>query len=367
MAVSTDLCGQVSEPCVTAAPCGILGLSRLSFRDAVIMMKMPDLDEEHMRIISNESFRQRRLLLWNGGTNKPAFSVLHELAQRLDTTCTGKKKWLTWNFESTRMNESVTWRASVEVLPLERSFKSEWCRNKKAARNEAAVKALQELQYAIVSFEKKFEDPAVYIRWGHVLLAKKRWPKAKDAFLRSIHYRPTAEAWFGVGYAAYQAQELKDAYEALREAKLLDNERFDIWAQLCLVNLRLDTTELTEHCFRQCIKFEPQSEDVLLEISNECRARDVLPTISEAAARRALQLRDSWQGHASLAEAFAKRGEVEKAVLESQVAIRMGPDSSEQRKALLDRAMKWAEDLGDMSLVESVRATQPTSDLDAGA
>ena len=37
---------------------------------------------------------------------------------------------------------------------------------------------------------------------------RKRWPKARDAFLRSIHCKPTAEAWSGVGYAAYQSQEL---------------------------------------------------------------------------------------------------------------------------------------------------------------
>ena len=43
----------------------------------------------------------------------------------------------------------------------------------------------------------------------------------------------------------------------------------------------------------------------------------MLPEVAETAARIALQLRDSGQGHASLAEAFAKRGEAEKGVLEA--------------------------------------------------
>merc|ERR1719498_1958991 len=224
-------------------------------------------------------------------------------------------------------------------------------------------KALQELQFALSDkFEKKFEDPAVYIRWGHVLLLKKRWPKARDAFLRSIHSKPTAEAWSGVGYAAYQSQELRECYEALREANLLDNERSDVWAQLCLVHLRADSTKLADNCFRECVKFQPESDELLLEISNECVRREVLPEIAETAARFALQLRDSGQGHASLAEAFAKKGEAEKGVLEAQIAIRLLPDRPDERKAIFERALKWAEDLGDAARTESVHAVQRLAD-----
>jgi len=222
-------------------------------------------------------------------------------------------------------------------------------------------KALHELQYAL-SFEKKFEDPAVYIRWGHVLLLKKRWPKARDAFLRSIHCKPTAEAWSGVGYAAYQSQELRECYEGLREANLLDNERSDVWAQLCLVHLRFESFNLADNCFRQCVKFEPESDSLLLEIANECIQRDVLPEVAEIAARLALQLRDSGQAHASLAEAFAKRGESEKGVLEAQIAIRLLPDRPDDRKAIFERALKWAEDIGDHTLAESLHAVQRLAD-----
>jgi tetratricopeptide (TPR) repeat protein len=218
-------------------------------------------------------------------------------------------------------------------------------------------KALHELQYyCTLSMEKRSDDPAAYIRFGSVLLLKKRWPKAKDAYLRSIHCRPTAEAWSGVARAAYQSQELRECYEALREANLLDNERSDVWAQLCLVNLRFESTELANHCFKQCVKFEPDSDELLLDIANECIRRDTLPEVAETAARLALQIRDTFQSHSALAEAFAKRGEAEKAILEAQIAIRLSLDQGDQRKFIFEKALKWAEDLGDPALRESLHA-----------
>merc|ERR1712151_1115087 len=118
------------------------------------------------------------------------------------------------------------------------------------------------LQHAM-SFEKKFDDAAVYIRLGSVLLVKKRWKQAKDQFLRSIHYQATAEAWSGVGYAEYRSDELQMCYEALREANLLDNERPDVWAQLALTHLRLENMEAADQCFRQCLAHKPQCDDLL--------------------------------------------------------------------------------------------------------
>ncbi|CAK9066688.1 Cilia- and flagella-associated protein 70 (Tetratricopeptide repeat protein 18) (TPR repeat protein 18), partial [Durusdinium trenchii] len=92
-------------------------------------------------------------------------------------------------------------------------------------------KALQALQAA----SDKSEDPALHIRLGSVLLVKKRWKQARDTFLRSIQFKPTAEAWSGVAYAELRSDDLRPSYEALCEANLLDNERCDVWALLCLV------------------------------------------------------------------------------------------------------------------------------------
>eukprot|EP00435_Cladocopium_sp_Y103_P053579 s274_g17.t1 len=88
--------------------------------------------------------------------------------------------------------------------------------------------ALQALQMAVSGLE----DPALYIRLGSVLLVKKRWKQARDTFLRSIQFKPTAEAWSGVAYAELRSDALGPSYEALCEANLLDNERCDVWALL---------------------------------------------------------------------------------------------------------------------------------------
>merc|ERR1712176_359570 len=205
-----------------------------------------------------------------------------------------------------------------------------------------------------MSFEKKIEEPAVFIRLGSVLVAKKRWKQAREAYLRSIQYLPTAEAWTGVAYAEYRSDELQMCYEALCEANLLDNERPDVWALLTLVHLRLENWTQADHSFRQCLKLQPDCEELLLEVAVEyakCSSGQQQHCVfAEAAARRALSLRDSGHGHMALAEALAVTGQVEEAVSEAQVAMKLLVDQTEGRKAIFDRALKWCEELGDAAL-----------------
>lgn len=171
-------------------------------------------------------------------------------------------------------------------------------------------RALQAYNHAM-SFERKFEDPAVYIRLGAVLVAKKRWKQAREAYLRSIQLVPTAEAWNGTAYAEYRSEELQPCYEALCEANLLDNERSDIWALLTLVHLRLENWLQADHSFRQCLALCGECEELLLEVSGEfvkCAAGEEQAASAEAAARRALEQRDTPQARAALMEALEKQG-----------------------------------------------------------
>jgi len=177
-------------------------------------------------------------------------------------------------------------------------------------------RALQALQTSL-SFEQKFDDPAIYIRLGSVLLVKKRWKQAREAFLRSIQSQATAEAWSGVAYAEYRSEELQTSYEALCEANVLDNERADVWAQLCLVHLRTENWDAADHACRHCLSLEPQCEDLLLEVASEHQRRERQLTLAEACARRALHVRDSGQGHGVLADVLAQNGQVEASVLEA--------------------------------------------------
>jgi tetratricopeptide (TPR) repeat protein len=222
-------------------------------------------------------------------------------------------------------------------------------------------KAMQVLHHAMSS-EKKFEEPTVYIRLGSVLLVKKRWKQARDAFLRSIQYRPTAEAWSGVAYAEYRSDELQMCYEALCEANLLDNERADVWAQLALVHLRLENWEAAGKCTRLCLDHGPDCDELLLEVTAEYTRRERQPALAEAAARRALEVRDSGQGHSVLADSLAYQGQAEKAVLEYQVAVKLLADQPDLRRGVFERAVAIAKDLNDPPLMESLLAVQKLAD-----
>merc|ERR1712217_830658 len=212
----------------------------------------------------------------------------------------------------------------------------------------------QAFQHAM-SFEQKFEDPAIYIRLGSVLLMKKRWKQARDAFLRSIHYQPTAEAWSGVAYAEFRSEELQTCYEALCEANLLDNERSDVWAQLTLVHLRFENWESADDCFRQCLAHRPNCDDLLLDISAEYIRHERQAALAEASARCSLEIRDTGQGHAQLAEALAQQeGKGEEAIREVQAALQLLVDEVGARRAIFEKAMRWCEELGNPALEEAL-------------
>jgi len=213
-----------------------------------------------------------------------------------------------------------------------------------------------------LSFEQKFEDPVVYVSLGRVLLAKKRWKQASSMFLRSIHFRPTAEAWCGVAIAEYRADEVQLCHEALCEANLLDNERPDVWALLALVHSRFGNRESAVGCCRQCLANSPDCEDLLLDVSMEFSRRELQPGLAEAAARRALELRDSGQGHSCLADALAGQGRLREAAEEACAALTLMAATPDLRKLVMDRALKWCEELGDPRLAKSLHDAQRQAD-----
>jgi len=160
-------------------------------------------------------------------------------------------------------------------------------------------------------FESKFEEPAVYIRLGAVLVAKKRWKQAREAFLKSVKFLPTAEAWYGTAYVEYRSDELQPCHEALCEASLLDNERADIWALMTLVHLRLENWLQADQGFKQCLSLKGDCEELLVEVSAEyckCVAGDHQAAYAEQAARRAMAQKDTPQARAALVDALEKQG-----------------------------------------------------------
>jgi len=217
-----------------------------------------------------------------------------------------------------------------------------------------------------VTPELREELAKVYIRLGSVLLLKKRWKPARDALLRSIDFLPTAEAWAGVAFAEYRSDESivgsHACYESLMEAKLIDEERSDIWAQLSLLHCRLGNQETADSSFRQCMLNSPTNDELLLEIGMAYLRLDFSPTVAEAAARKALSIRDTGRARDVLGDALAKQELFEKAILELQIAIRMLWDAPEIRQVIFEKALNWCEALRDAPLAESVHMAQRLAD-----
>jgi tetratricopeptide (TPR) repeat protein len=235
------------------------------------------------------------------------------------------------------------------------SFGAWWLAGECHFQLRAYDKALHALQQAIAA-DANPSDPAVFIRQGHVLLLKKRWPQARDAFLRSIRCKPTAESWSGVAHAEYRSEHLHTCYEALCEASLLDNERWDIWGQLVLLHLRNENSSLADQCFRQCLVQGPDSDELLLEIAGEYNKRKCGTTAAEAAVRFAMQIRDSGSARALMAEAIWNQNESEEAVLLAEEAIRLLQDQPEQRRAIFEKASGWCSALNKPALMGSLEA-----------
>mmetsp|Transcript_43922 Transcript_43922/g.103923 ORF Transcript_43922/g.103923 Transcript_43922/m.103923 type:complete len:670 (-) Transcript_43922:72-2081(-) len=126
--------------------------------------------------------------------------------------------------------------------------------------------AMHVLQDALAQ-ESSVDDPAVFIRLGHVYLVKKRWKQAREAFLKSINLRPTAEAWSGIGYAEFYSDELHSSLEALNEAELLDNNRADVWNLLSMVHSKFQNTDLAESCMQQSMAIGTHPGDLVFHAS----------------------------------------------------------------------------------------------------
>jgi len=208
--------------------------------------------------------------------------------------------------------------------------------------------------------------PVVLIRLGHILLLQKLWDRACEMFLQSLRMQITAEAWAGLAFAAYRSDKLDLAYEALCEAYWLDNDRCDVWAFLTLIHLRKENWELADASFRSTIEFAEESGDeLLLEIAIEFMAapRRGNAELAEVAARMALKLRETGQGHEVLADALALQELYEKAVLECSIAIRLLYDHPKQRERIVAKAIEWSGILNDPPLAESIHISEKLANL----
>lgn len=206
-------------------------------------------------------------------------------------------------------------------------------------------RSLQELQLALPS-QVMFDEPETYLLLGNVLIMKKRWNHAREAFLRSIKCKDTAVAWSGVGYAEFRSGELQSCYEALCKANLLDDQRSDTWAQLCLLYLRFDAGDLADNCLGQCLAYAPVTNELLLEVATESLRVGRPYAIPESAARAALQAQGTAEGRNILADILAQQGKMVQAIAEAKVALGMFPKESPLCNSISEKITKWQDEVG---------------------
>jgi len=88
-------------------------------------------------------------------------------------------------------------------------------------------------------------------------------------------------------------------------------------------------------------------------------------SLAEACARRALESKDTGQGHSVLADVLAQMGKAEASVLEAQVALKMLADQPDLRKVIFSKALKLCQELEDAPLTEALHACQKLADEQA--
>lgn len=224
-------------------------------------------------------------------------------------------------------------------------------------------KALPVLQKA-VSFEQQIEDAAFHVTLGGVLLAKKRWKQARESFVRSLQCRATAEAWLGVAYAEHHGGDLQLAHEALCEANLLDDQRPKVWAQFCLLHLRLENWASADDSCRSCLQLRPDSDcDIALqEVATEYVRLQRQPVLAEAAARSALEIRESGPALGALADALGQQGRAEEAVDAAEAALEQLVHQRDARGTILGKGLKVCEAAGRADLQARLQEAQRAAD-----
>ncbi|CAD7969753.1 unnamed protein product [Amoebophrya sp. A25] len=235
-----------------------------------------------------------------------------------------------------------------------------------------ALFRLGEFEEAQVLLQMASESPAfrpevfgpVYVRLGHCYLLQSEYDLAKEVFLQNVRIFPTSEAWVGLAFSSYRQDQISQAYEALREALWLDDERPDVWAFLTMVHLRMGNLIQADDCFRHTMYYtsDHMSDELLLEVGVEflkCEEHESGPYRAECAARTALALRETGQAHEVLADALSVQQQFEKAVLEYAIAIRLFYDAPDRRALLVEKALHITDEvLHDAPLAESVHIAE---------
>ncbi|CAH1975157.1 unnamed protein product [Acanthoscelides obtectus] len=96
--------------------------------------------------------------------------------------------------------------------------------------------------------------------------------EARKFVLLSCKYNPSPSTWLKAGQLYFKQNDLLSAEECFSEANLRDNRNADIWAYLCLVNLRLDRENEAMLCYNQVLRCNLEDKKLLDLLDEEIKS-----------------------------------------------------------------------------------------------
>nr|CAH7767215.1 unnamed protein product [Callosobruchus chinensis] len=93
--------------------------------------------------------------------------------------------------------------------------------------------------------------------------------EARKFVLISCKYNPSPYTWLRAGQLYFKQNDLLSAEECFSEANLRDNRNAEIWAHLCLVNLRLGRENEAMLCYNQVLKNNFSDKEFLTLLNKE--------------------------------------------------------------------------------------------------
>ncbi|VEN60649.1 unnamed protein product [Callosobruchus maculatus] len=95
--------------------------------------------------------------------------------------------------------------------------------------------------------------------------------EARKFILLSCKYNPSPYTWLRAGQLYFKQNDLLSAEECFSEANLRDNRSAEIWAHLCLVNLRLDRENEAMLCYNQVLQNNFSDKEFLALLNEELK------------------------------------------------------------------------------------------------
>nr|XP_023017601.1 cilia- and flagella-associated protein 70-like isoform X1 [Leptinotarsa decemlineata] len=108
----------------------------------------------------------------------------------------------------------------------------------------------------------------VYLNYADILEKCGDYQESKKILLLANKYTPTPTSWLKTGLLYFKENDLLGAEECFREGNLIDHRRYELWENLCSINLKLNRPHEAELCNQQAINHKLEKQRLEKGIEN---------------------------------------------------------------------------------------------------